>query len=374
MSQPKPKLPHAVVLGDDAQRPGVRILPLLDEERFRAAKALPADSMLGGKLNSGLQAVPSLFVEEGHRGKQLMEVVVSGNLVRAGDGVGLRAWTVNANNRISEHAKLFEVDELQTVVNTAAMWQVASVIVAQKHLADISEKLDEIRRGIQDVSHFLDEARRSKVAGTYEYLELAASAIFNGELSPAVRLELESCDRNLLQVQHHLQQELIRRSTQAVERRETFGTGQLETDTVVKYERLHDVARDLRLTLKTRALAWYVLSLYPGESALKNARYHGICRSADEIEEFIQSIDSSVARDCDNFTHWLNKDITLEIRKTNVREAAEALATDLRDGMAETRAGMHASNALLLKHDAPTHLMFEVEDGYIRNLRIAAPT
>jgi hypothetical protein len=185
--EPKPSLPHAIVLGEDAQRPGVRIAPLSDEERFRVAKALPADSGLGGRLSAGLQAVPALLVEEGHRGKLLMEVVIDGELVRAKDGVGLRAWTVGADNKISEHAKLFDTNNLQNMVNAAAVWQVASVVVAQKHLADISAKLDDIRKGVQDVAHFLDEGRRAKVTGTYEYLELAALAIAKGELSSAAR-------------------------------------------------------------------------------------------------------------------------------------------------------------------------------------------
>lgn len=198
----KPWLPLAIVLGEDAQRPGVRIASLSDGERFRTAKALPKESGLGARLSAGFQAVPALLVEEGHRGKQLMEVVISGELVRAKNGVGLRAWAVGADNKISEHAKLLDTNDLQSMVNAAAVWQIASVIVAQKHLADISAKLEDIRKGIQNVAHFLDEGRRAKVSGTYEYLELAASAIAKGELSPAIRSELESCDRELLQIQH----------------------------------------------------------------------------------------------------------------------------------------------------------------------------
>jgi hypothetical protein len=361
------------VLGEDAQRPGVRIAPLSDEERFRVAKALSADSGLGGRLSAGLQAVPALLVEEGHRGKRLMEVVIDGELVRAKDGVGLRAWTVGADNKISEHAKLFDTNNLQNVVNAAAVWQVASVVVAQKHLADISAKLDDIRKGVQDVAHFLDEGRRAKVTGTYEYLELAASAIAKGELSLAIRSELESCDRELLQIQHHLQQELERRCTQAIEHKELAGTGDLEKETVAKYEKLKDLAKDMRLTLKTRALAWHVLSLYPGEPALKQARMEGLVRSADEVQSRLQTIEASAERDCAKFTSFWNKEDTLAIRRTNVREAAQALASDLRDGTAKAKAEVRGSHMSLMKHDQPTYLVFEVEDGNIGEFRVAEP-
>lgn len=369
----KPSLPHAIALGDDIQRPGVRIAPLSDEERYRAAKGLPGDSMWMAKLSAGLQAIPSLLIEEGHRGKRLMEVVINGDLVRAKDGVGFRAWTVDVDNKISEHSKLFDTNDLQTMVNAAAVWQVASVVVAQKHLADISAKLDDIRKGVQEITDFLNEERRAKVTGTYEYLELAASTISKGELSPAIRTELESCDRELLQVQHHLQQELMRLCRQPVAHKEMFGTEDLHKGTVAKYEQLKDVAKDIRLTLKTRALAWYVLSLYPGEPALKRARMEGLLRSVDEVETLLQTIEASVELDCKNFSSLWNRGTTLAIRKTNTREAAQALSDDLVAGAYEARKDVEASDALLLAHDAPTYLVFEVEDGRIGELRMAEP-
>jgi hypothetical protein len=372
MPDAKQSSPHAIVLGDDAQRPGVRIAPLTDEERYRQAKALPGDSNLISRLSAGLQAAPSLLVEEGHRGKRLMEVVINGDLVRAKDGNGLRAWTVDANNKISEHAKLFEADKLQTLVNAAAVWQVASVVVAQKHLADISAKLDDIRKGVQDVSDFLNEERRAKVTGSYEYLAQAASTISKGELSPAIRTELESCDRELIQVQHHLQQELVRRCEQPVEHKELIGTEDLHRDTVTKYEQLKDLAKDLRLTLKTRAVAWYVLSLYPGEPALKQARMERLLHTAEEVEAHLRTIEASAERDCQNFSSLWNNGTTLSIRKTNVREAAQALSDDLITGAHEAKKDVQASDALLLTHDKPTYLMFEVEDGRIGELRMCA--
>lgn len=368
--EPRLSLPHAIVLGEDAQRPGVRISLLSDEERYRAAKTIPADLGLGGKLSAGLQAVPALLIAEGHRGKQLMEVVINGDLVRAKDGVGLRAWAVNANNQFSEHARLFDTKNLQTMVNVAAVWQVASVVVAQKHLADISAKLDDIRNGIQEIAHALDEGRRAKITGTHKYLELAAMAVSKGELSPAIRVELESCDRELLQIQHHLQQELERRCLQPVQHNEFAGTFDLEKDTVSKYEELKNVAKDMRLAQRTRALSSHVLSLYPGEPALKQARTEGLLLSAAEIEECLPTIKASAEQDCQKFTSFWNKESTLDTRKANVREAARALAKELREGTSQVKEDVQASHTLLLTHDKPTYVVFEVEDGRVGELRI----
>lgn len=368
--QPEQLLPHAIVLGSDAEHPGVRIAPLSDAERFRKAKTLPVSSDLGTRLSAGLQAVPSLLVAEGHRGKQLMEVVIKGDLVRAADGMGMRAWAVGANNKVVEQAKLFDTNKLQGMVGAAAVWQVASVVVAQKHLADISVKLDEIRDGVQDLSHFLGEERRAKVTGIYDYLATVVSAISNGELSQPVRTELETCDRELVQVQHHLQSELERRCGQAVEHKEFAGTGDLEKESVAKYEKLTDLAKDMRLTLKARALAWHVLSLFPGEPGLKESKLESVLRSAEEIDCRLKTIDENAESDCKKFSSFWNKAETLAARKEAVQAAAQKLTENLRKGMVETKQNVQNSQALFLVHDQPTYLIFEVEDGRIGELRM----
>lgn len=126
-----------------------------------------------------------------------MEVVIDGALVRASDGNGFRAMSMGADG-IREQARLFEAGDLTNLVNAAAVWQLASVVVAQKHLADISEKLTEIKEAVTSISDFLDAERRSVIQGTYQYLSQACEVLTQGELSPAIRLELESCERELL--------------------------------------------------------------------------------------------------------------------------------------------------------------------------------
>lgn len=98
-----------------------------------------------GRLTALIQAVPSLLVASEAHGKRLMEVVINGDLVRAADGNGSRPYAIT-NGRISELARLFEVEKLSDMINAAAVWQIASVVVAQKHLADISQKLDELKK------------------------------------------------------------------------------------------------------------------------------------------------------------------------------------------------------------------------------------
>lgn len=362
----------AIVVGVDAQHAAIRIAPLSDDERYRRSSPVAADQVMAGRLTAALQAVPSLLIEETQRGKHLMEVVINGDLVRASGGDGLRAWAVDANHRITEHARLFEVDKLQTVVNAAAVWQIASVVVAQKHLADISAKLTEIRGLLQSLSSFLEEERRAVITGTYEYLQNAVAAIGHGELSPAIRNELESCERELLKVQHHLLQELKRRISEHVPKKESFGTKQLAEDTEAKYEGLRTLANDLRLTLKTRALGWYVLSLYPGEPALKRARMEAVLRSRGDTAERLEEMERLVARDCERLSFPLVSETTVAVRRANVRDAASQLTTDLSLAVSDAERDVLESEALLLTHDSPTCFVLEVDDGKIGGMRIVA--
>jgi len=369
----KAKLPPTILFGEHSQNPGITIRPLSEVERYAAAEPLATDTGLGGLLSAGLQAVPALLVEEGHRGKQLMEVVINGDLVRAKDGLGMRAWAVGTDGKISEHAKLFDSNNLQNVVNAAALWQIASVVVAQKHLADISAKLDDIRKGVEYISHFLNEERRAKVTGTYEYLEQVTYAIGMGELSQATRTKLESCDHELLQIQHHLQHELQRRCMEPISHTEFAGTADLEKKTVAKYEKLNDLAKDIRLTLKTRALAWHVLSLYPGEPSLKKARLEGLLRSASEVDKSLEAIGTSVKRDSDKFKSFWNSEEKLADRKSNVRNVSKTLLNNLRGSANQLREEMQISQTAMLTNDKPTHIIFEIEDGRITEFKLAQP-
>lgn len=60
-----------------------------------------------------------------------MEVLVNGDLAAAADGQAFGV-SVLGDNGIKEHAKLFGTAIWGSLVNAAAVWQVASVIVAQK--------------------------------------------------------------------------------------------------------------------------------------------------------------------------------------------------------------------------------------------------
>lgn len=237
---------NQISIGTSKESPIVTIKALDTNNRFENAEELNFhDDSSINRFSSLFQAVPSLLVATESAGKQLYEVVINGELARAADGNGLRALSISSDGKIQEHAKLFEAGNLQDMINAAAIWQIASVIVAQKHLADISAKLDEIKNSVLAISQFLDDQRKARIKATAVYLGQAYQALQHGEFSYAIRNHLESCETNLLEIYTHLISEYNKNLNQAVEHKETFGTDELVQSIKKKMKELDDLNQDI---------------------------------------------------------------------------------------------------------------------------------
>lgn len=366
--------PTEVHFGADLNNPAVTLRPLPLSEVASADSAPEVKYTLGvaSRISSLMQAVPSLLVAGAQQvakpaeGRQLMEVVINGRLIRAADGDGFRAMTKHGT-KINEHAKLYEAKDITTLVNAAAVWQLASVIVAQKHMADISQKLGEIKEAVSNISDFLDSARRAVIHGTYEYLQQAYATLSKGELSPAIRVQLESCEIELLKVQNHLIGEIQLRTEAAPKDEDTFGTESLHKNSMAKYRELLKPVNDLKLCIRTRSLAWYVLSLYPGEQALKAARWESIDTALSKFRELQAAVDGQARRDADRFKAMWNSDNTLGARKSEVLEGAQSVQRQLSPGKA--RVELLRMRTSLQERDTPTQLIVELFDGKVLKVR-----
>lgn len=369
--QPEPSLPDRIVIGRDPASPLVTIeaLPaIIDFE-----KARPLDSKCDktiSRLSAMCQAVPSLLVAGEASGKQLMEVVINGDLVRAADGNGLRAFAMNGKG-IAEQARLFDVSKLQNIINAAAIWQIASIVVAQKHLADISRKLDEIKAEVHNISQFLENQRKSRVLATYDYLGQVYTAIKGGDLPDSARIQLEECERDLLEIQHHLEMELRQKIDKKVEHTETFGTKELAEDIGKKLSELEGVAGDITLCLRTRIAAWHVLSLFPGDPQLKVARQTNIQKSIDAFSTLVPHLQENLKSEIAGVDSFWTKSSRLEARKRSLTNKCIASAGNLESKARQCLENIKQSEHLLLEHDQPTRLYLHFEAGELIGARQA---
>ncbi|WP_343725209.1 hypothetical protein [Herbaspirillum huttiense] len=366
------ELAGKLAIVDAHSQPLVTIEPVPFTKAYDEATTVSlTDNGVLSRLSGLLGAAPSLTVAAASNGKQLMEVVVNGNLVRAADGNGLRAIAMGPKG-IMEHARLFETKNLQTLINAAAVWQVASVIVAQKHLADISKKLDEIKAGVQSISSFLDEQRRSRIESTYDYLSQAYRAILGGELSLSVRAELESCERDLSEIQRHLVREYQRVSETNAEDKDTFGSKDLTENIGKKLSKLEQLGRDIELCAKTRIAAWHVFSLYPGEHPLKAARRTSIEESIDQLDRLMPGFKSAIEKEIAGIKSFWNREETLATRRASLIEKLHSTHNILVAGSQTAKNGIEKSSELLLTHDQPTRMWFQLKNGVITEARLAA--
>lgn len=362
--------PSAIVLGMDQNRPAIRIEPLTESEKFGKRKTAPISATLKGRATAALQAVPSLLIAEGHRGRTLMEVVISGDLVRASTGEGFRAWAVGATGKINEQATLLDINNLNNIVNGAAIWQIASVIVAQKHLADISQKLADINKGVERIGQFLDSERRSKIVGTYNYLQQAAGSIEGGELPNSIRNQLEACERDLMAIQCHLTDEYRSGASEQIIHSDTFGTKVFTDNFITRFSALEKIAMDLRTCLKTRVLAWYVLCLFPGDASLKAARRDSIMQSISDIASLRQAIDARLAIDMPRFNSVWNSNETIESRKQKILDAARNASDNILSFSRVCQEEALNMDRLLTQRDRPMHLLVEANDREILDVAI----
>jgi hypothetical protein len=297
-----------------------------------------------------------------------MEVVINGKLIRAADGDGFRAISKHGT-KFNEHARLYEAKDIGTLVNAAAVWQLASVVVAQKHMADISQKLGEIKEAVSDISDFLDSARRSLIHGTYDYLQQGYDALSKGELSLPIRTHLEKCESDLLSVQHHLVDEIQRRAMVAPQDEDTLGTESLHKNSIAKYQELLKSVNDLKLCIRTRALAWYVLSLYPGEQALKASRWKSIDEALSKFRELQAIVDDQARVDAGRIKAMWNTSKTLEERKQDVLTKAKNVTWQLNLALGNTKGELIRMQASLQERDTPTQLIVELFNGEVLKVR-----
>lgn len=260
-------------------------------------KRLDINTTKISKLGPILGALPTLAVSQAAHGDSLMRVIVNGVLAPSKQIEGaLMPMVRGENGKFVEQAKLLKPGNLQNIAKLAAVWQIASVVVAQGHLADIGKKLKAIESSIGSIESFLKEQRLSVITGTLEYLSQVHSAIQIGELNPIVRDKLESIEIDLLRVQNHLQNEvkILHARISSIEDPNMFGAEGLK-DAIKKHQM--EIGNSLKcwmLCVNTRIANWQVLSAYPEEYEIKLIRKQSIVDAIQVMAQLIPEMEENM--------------------------------------------------------------------------------
>lgn len=263
--------------------------PLLSLARISEPPVVDWNTVNGSdgisRLNPLLQAVPSLATAGEVATGKYMEVVINGPLLKAKGQDGYRLITMIDGK--PSHGTLLDPGRLSSIVNASALLQVASVAVAQKHLADISRQLSEIKASVDRILSFQKNERCSVIRGATRYFEQVALAILAGELSESVRHQIERHEAQLLQAQEHLMLD-IRHESQAilsVKDETMFGSKGMEDSIRGHQKLLDDLYQQLLLCIRARACGWQLLAAYPHENRLKETRKRSIEEALEILVE-----------------------------------------------------------------------------------------
>lgn len=269
-----------IVLGEVADKPALVLRPvqILRVTGREVEKGEPIWRALGA-----LQTLPEVLIAAQVHSSRLMEVVIHGDLIPSADSAGFRAFAIG-DHGIVEQAKLFDPNHLTALVDGALLWRFVSIAVAQKHLADISERLANIERGISMIAQFQNDEQKSKIVGSLDYLRQTTESLAGGERSQAVKMILESIEREMGGIQRHIEESFHRRLDEPIKDKNYLGYESLSSGFQRKLDDLESFLKRHQLAGLTRVAALRVLAAYPGESALKMARAAAISESAERCK------------------------------------------------------------------------------------------
>lgn len=133
------------------------------------------------RLNQLITHIPNLLIknEMSKNNLAILNVPLE-ELKPAKDGNGLRA-IIMGKDGIKENARIFAPEKLQNLVNTGVLMNLASTLVAQKHLADINKKLNDIKQDIEKTNNFLSSERKAKIISAYKEVNSLYGSLTRGE-------------------------------------------------------------------------------------------------------------------------------------------------------------------------------------------------
>ena len=353
-----------VLIGARADKPLLQV-SALREVPANATAVHVAETGID-RLSPLIQPILSAAITAEAASSNLMHVVVDGTLARAADNDGYRAFVRSSNGAFKEHARLFEPERLQNLVNAAAMFQIASVIVAQQHLADISQKLDEIKKGVEGIARFLDQERKSKITGTLKSLVSVIEALRKGEDLTRILPLLNQVVHEMGSIADHLVAEL-EALTQQVQEFEAPGfldTTKPLTEKILKaQEAASSTFQQWKLCVSAHWLALSAIRQIEGESVLQVSRERQLHDEADAFLSLggpLERFEAAVALRINTLTSLRDSRTALQVNRIALQKWLEQVLPADRQ---QARGQIEQAQALLLEREEKVTLTLEMRDG-----------
>jgi hypothetical protein len=298
-----------IVIGFSPERPALILRRGAELARFKHVGQEQDHDGAVGRALAALQGLPDLLFAGYAGSTKLMEVQIHGDLVRAADGVGYRAFSIG-DGRIVEHAKLLDPSSLTALMDVAVLWRLASIVVAQKHLSDIGATLKSLEKGVSHIAQFQRDEQASKIESAYEYLRQVEQALSHGERESAVRHRLEAIEVDMDAIQRNLVKLFESTLDTRIKHENVVGYSDIEEGLPAKLEELQMLLREHRLAGWTRVGALQMFSVFPGEMGLKAVRAKAIEASATQNNSMCKQLEQVMSHEVSQWSGMAESVIT----------------------------------------------------------------
>lgn len=329
--------------------------------------AKPLDKTKSGisRLSPLMQAAPTALMANEISGEKFMKVVINGPLKLASDGNGYRGFSHNGKH-ITEQVRLFDGD-LTQVVSAGALFNVASFALAQKHLADISEKLNDIKLSIDRIGEFQKNDRESRVTGKIKHFNQIAESILKGERSQSVENQLEASESSLLETQSHIEKDIKKalKSLTSTKDDGKFGMSTFREKVVSLQEEFKELTLEWKLCMAARMMGCRLLCNFPGNERRVDSREKSINEDLEKMlgeYGFLKEFDASVSSHFEKFDAIGDSKIELQANREILKIVSQATLPVLER---ETKSLTNSFNTMLLENKEPVELIFQMKDGEI---------
>lgn len=354
--------------GHDINQPALTVSTIPPLEILSTAEMHEHDITGISRLSPLLQTLPSLATSAHIASHQYMEVIINGPLASVKDGPGFRGFSLGEKG-IKEHAVLLNPDKLSQLVNAGMLLNVASAVLAQKHLADISKKLTEIVEAVREVSAFQKDARKSEILGAIQYLQQITPVVLEvlkGQCSPAIRQKLEDIEVQFSALQAHLLSDITAAGDKvsALKDRGLFGsteiTNKIQTQQKILDERIHE----WDLAIKVRAQALHLLTHAEGDTTLVKHRQQTIVHNYQQFESVIDNVERQLHQRIQGISALTEQSNTTNANKVLLRKWTTTTLMQQKMAIKEAHLSFgQFQQGLLAEQPQSARLLVEMQDG-----------
>ena len=317
------------------------------------------------RLGPLLQTLPSLATAAHIASHHYMEVIIDGALAKVKDGSGYRGFSLGEKG-IKAHAVLLNPDKLNQLVNAGILLNVASAILAQKHLADISNKLTQIIETIREISAFQNNARKSEIVGAIQYLQQITPVVIEGQSSPEIRQMLEAIEKDFSTLQDHLLTDIAFAGEKiaAINDGSFFSSATITSKIQAQQKTIEERTMEWDLAMRVRGQALHLVSHSEGQTMLVKRRQQAIEHHYAQFDTVISKVEKQLQSRIDSIGAVAEQANTTSANKVILRKWCNNRLMPQKVAIKEARQAFDQFQQNMLDKPLQTsRILVEMKDG-----------